>query len=150
MLIKTQMTLICSPCGLCTDMCEADMPTHWHPYGSEYTLTHLSSFTINEILQTTLPTTFSLTHCGLVTPYGDRDWGQHGLRQWLVAWRHQAITWTNVDWSSVKSSDVHMRAVSQEIPQPLTTKISLKITRIKFTLDLPEANELMWCGLLFL
>ena len=41
-----------------------------------------------------------LTHCSLVTPYGDRDMGQHWLRQWLVAWRHQAITWTNVDLSS--------------------------------------------------
>ena len=40
-----------------------------------------------------------LTHCGLMTPYGDRDLGQHWLRQWLVAWWHQAISWTNVDWS---------------------------------------------------
>ena len=36
-----------------------------------------------------------------------------------------------------------MRAVSQEIPQPLTTKISLKITHLKFTLNLPWANELI-------
>ena len=35
-----------------------------------------------------------------------------------------------------------MRAVSQEIHQPLTTKISLKITHQKFTLNLPGANEL--------
>ena len=35
-----------------------------------------------------------------------------------------------------------MRAISQEIPQPLTTKISLKITHLKFTLNLPGANEL--------
>ena len=35
-----------------------------------------------------------------------------------------------------------MRAVSQEIPQPLTTKISLKITHLKFTLNPPGANEL--------
>ena len=39
-----------------------------------------------------------LTHCGLVTPYGDIDLGQHSSRQWLVAWQHQAITWTNVDF----------------------------------------------------
>ena len=32
----------------------------------------------------------------------------------------------------------------QEIPQPLTTKISLKITHLKFTLNLPGANELIW------
>ena len=36
-----------------------------------------------------------------------------------------------------------MRAVSQEIPQPLATKISLKITHLKFTLNLPGANDLM-------
>ena len=35
----------------------------------------------------------------------------------LMAW-HQAITWTNVDWSSVKSSAIHIRVISQEIPQP--------------------------------
>ena len=44
-----------------------------------------------------------LTYCGLVTPYGNRILGQHWLRYWLVAWQHQAITWTNIDWSSVKS-----------------------------------------------
>ena len=36
-----------------------------------------------------------------------------------------------------------MRAVSREIPQPLTTKFSLKITDLKFTLNLPGANELI-------
>ena len=30
--------------------------------------------------------------------------------------RHQTITWTNVDLSSVRSSDNHLRAISQEIP----------------------------------
>ena len=69
---------------------------------------------------------WSLTHCGLVTPYGDRDLGQHWLRLWLVACRHQAITWTNVDWSSVKSIGIHIRAFSQELPQPSITKICLK------------------------
>ena len=41
-----------------------------------------------------------LTHCALMTPYGDIDLGQHWLRQWLVAWWHQAIAWTNVDLPS--------------------------------------------------
>ena len=36
-----------------------------------------------------------------------------------------------------------MRAVSQKIPQPLTTKINLKISHLKFTLNLPGANELI-------
>ena len=35
-----------------------------------------------------------------------------------------------------------MSVVSQEIPQPLTTKINLKIPHLKFTLNIPGANEL--------
>ena len=42
---------------------------------------------------------------GLVTPSGDIDLGQHWLRQSIVAWRHQAINWTNVDLSSLRNSD---------------------------------------------
>ena len=37
-----------------------------------------------------------LAHCGLGTSRGDIDLGQHWLRQWLAAKRHQAVTWTNV------------------------------------------------------
>ena len=80
-------------------------------------------------LATTNP---ELTHCGLVTPYGDINLGQHWLRQWLVAWWHQAITWTNIDLSSVRSSGIHLRANLEEIPQPSVTEISLKITYLNF------------------
>ena len=41
-----------------------------------------------------------LTHYSVVTPYVDINIGQHWLRWWLLAWRHQAITWINVDVSS--------------------------------------------------
>ena len=34
-------------------------------------------------------------------PYGDIDLGQHWLRWWLAAWRHHAITSTNVVFSSI-------------------------------------------------
>ena len=40
--------------------------------------------------------------------------------------RHQAITWTKVDLSSVRSSDIYLREILLEIPQPPITKISLK------------------------
>ena len=82
-----------------------------------------------------------LTHCGLVTLYGDRDLGKH----WLT-WRHQAITWTNIDLSSGRSSGIHLSAILQEIPQipkPPIAKISLKITYLNFHWNLPGANELM-------
>ena len=48
--------------------------------------------------------TIDLTHCGLVTPYCDRD--QHWCRQWLAVGWHQAITWTNDDWSLVTSCGI--------------------------------------------
>ena len=104
--------------------------------------------TINRFLSSTLGRI--LTHWGLVTPHGDRELSQPWLRKWLVAWRHQAITWTNVDWSSVKSSDIHVRAISQEMPQPSITKICLKITCLKFHSYFPGANELSPCTTVWL
>ena len=46
-------------------------------------------------------TSYYLPHlilCGTKTPYGDTDLGQLWLRQWLIVWRHKAITWSNVDF----------------------------------------------------
>ena len=83
------------------------------------------------------------THCALVTPYGDRYLCQHWLRYWLVVWRHQAITWTNVDLSSLRSIDIHLRASSFKIPEPSVTEIGLKITNLKFHSNLPGTNELI-------
>ena len=36
------------------------------------------------------------------------------------------------DLSSVRSSDIHLKAISQRIPQPSITKFSLKMTSLKF------------------
>ena len=77
-----------------------------------------------------------------MTPYGGRDLGQHWFRQWLVAWWHQAITWTDVDLSSVRPTDIHLRASSQEIHQPSITEIICKIKYLKFHSNFPGANEL--------
>ena len=49
---------------------------------------------------------FVLIHCGLVMPYGDINLGRHWYRWWLVAWWHQAITWSNVDLSPVRFRDI--------------------------------------------
>ena len=84
----------------------------------------------------------ALTRRGLVTPYGDIDLCQHWLRWRLDAWRHQAITWTNIDWPPVKSNDIHIKAISQEMPQSSITKICLKIIYLKFHSNFPGANEL--------
>ena len=83
-----------------------------------------------------------LIDCGLVTPNGYIDLSQHWFRSWLVAWRHQVITWTNVDLLPMRPNNNHLRTVSQKILQPYITKISLKISS-KIALNLPETNELI-------
>ena len=51
----------------------------------------------------------------------------------FIAWQHQAITWTHNSLSSVRSSDINLRTIPQEIPQPLITKIGLKnMSKIPF------------------
>ena len=59
-------------------------------------------------------------------------------------WRHQAITWTNVDLSTVRPSDIHLRASSQEIPRPSITDIIRKIKYLKFHSNFPGVNELIY------
>ena len=43
---------------------------------------------------------------------------------------------------SVRSSDIHLRAISQEKPQHSITEISPEITDLRFHSNLPGANEL--------
>ena len=63
----------------------------------------------------------------------------------VMAWRHQAITWTNVDLSSVRSCGIHLSAILQEIRQQSVTEISLKIAYLNFCSNPPGVNELMLC-----
>ena len=75
-----------------------------------------------------------LTHWGLVTPYGDIDLGQHLAQVMaccLMAPSHYLKSWTNVDLSSVRPSDILLRSILQGIPQPTFPSISLKITYLK-------------------
>ena len=51
---------------------------------------------------------------------------EHWLRLGLVACQHQAITWTNVDLS-VRSIDIHLRAISQKIHQSSDPVSDIKI-----------------------
>ena len=43
-----------------------------------------------------------LTYCGLMTSYDNTHLSQHWFRQWLVAWRHKAITCTTVGFLLVR------------------------------------------------
>ena len=87
--------------------------------------------------------TLPLTHCGPVTSYGNIDLGQHWLRQWLVAWRHQAITWAIDDLSAVRSCDIHVRSFSYEDLMTPIRKSRLLIAFLKLHQDVTGTNELM-------
>ena len=91
------------------------------------------------------PVTGGSTHCCLMTPYSDIDLGQHWLRKWLVAWRHQAIAWTNVDASSVRSC-THLRTLWKEALKVPISKASLNIEFLKLHPNPPGANELRDCN----
>ena len=59
-----------------------------------------------------------------------------------VAWRHQAITWTNVDLSSVRSCGIHLGAISEERLEISILDLTLKNTNLKLQPHHPRANEL--------
>ena len=48
---------------------------------------------------------------------------------------------TNIDLSSVRSNDNHMRAISHETPQQSVTEFRLKISYLKFHSDLPGTKS---------
>ena len=65
-----------------------------------------------------------LTHCGLVTPYGNIDLGQHWLRWWLAALLLQAKTWINVDsWLMVQ---FHRKCVTNICSQKSSFEINIQ------------------------
>ena len=63
----------------------------------------------------------------------DAELGQQWLRQWLVAWWNQAITWTNDDLSSVRSSGTHLRALSSEYLKIQINQTKLKLYMVQVT-----------------
>ena len=66
------------------------------------------------------------------------DW----LRKWPVAWPPQAITWTKVDLSSVRSHVIHLMTQSYgELNIPVS-KTRLKIVVLKSYLDFRDNKEL--------
>ena len=59
-----------------------------------------------------------------------QDCCQHWLTYWLVTWKHQAITWTNVDLSSKVFCGIHLRAISQDLVN-LIHNMSLEMTLLE-------------------
>ena len=73
-----------------------------------------------------------LTRYGFVTPYGNIDLSQQSLRSWLVTWRHQAITWTNVDLSTWFWG-TYPRSFYQEVLKISIRRMSSKNSLVKIT-----------------
>ena len=87
----------------------------------------------------------ALIHCSLVKPYGDTHLSQYLCRCWLIAWRHQAITWTNVDFLLLSFFGIHAIKIPQRVHKlPICISIrGLKIILYKMLPHLSEANELI-------
>ena len=58
--------------------------------------------------------------------YDDICPSQHWRRPWRVNWRHQAITWTNVDLSLIGIRGTHLSPIWQEV-----LNISIRNTSVK-------------------
>ena len=54
--------------------------------------------------------------CGLVTPYSDIKLGQYWLRWNIVAWRHQAITWSKAHSRLLAYIPAHFTEDEKDIP----------------------------------
>ena len=73
-----------------------------------------------------------------------KDLGQHWLRQWLVAWWHQVITWTNVDLSSVEFCGIHLTTILLvALINVSNHEMSSKIIFLKLQPHLPGPDELI-------
>ena len=60
--------------------------------------------------------------------YGGMYLSKHWLMQSLVVWRHQAITWTNVDLSSKMFCGIHLRVISPGVLTNLIRNMWTKTT----------------------
>ena len=77
-----------------------------------------------------------------MTPYGDMELGQHCPKEWRVAWRHQAIIWTNAELSLMMCHGINLRALSLNDVNIPINKTRLKIAGLKWHPSLPGDNEL--------
>ena len=84
----------------------------------------------------------NLTHCGLVL--ATEIWVNIGSGDGLLPDSTKPLSKPMLTDHHLKSSDIHSRAISQEMPQPSITKIRLKITYLKFHSNFSGANELIY------
>ena len=60
----------------------------------------------------------------------------------LFVWWHQAITWTNVHFSSVRFCGIHLGAISQGFPKLLSCMMSLEMSLLKIPSHPLVSNQL--------
>ena len=75
--------------------------------------------------------------------YGDTNLGQHWPRWWLVAWRPQAITSTNADFSPKVVCGIHLRVFIWVNPQHVSRDYFLKL--LQHPPGVNELSELSSC-----
>ena len=96
-----------------------------------------SKITLANLHSQDIPTL--LTHWVKVMPYGNNYLRQHWLRLWLVAWQHQAITWTNFDLKTLASiSD----QIQRNITRSTYKNVQQKIIFLRIFGNLLRASEL--------
>ena len=59
---------------------------------------------------------------------------------YIYIWQHQAITWTNVDLSSVRSCDIHLKTISQELLKITIHWYEFENYQIKITAASPKGQ----------
>ena len=111
-------------------------PSHCNAFIILY-MPHLSSMFSNKTSRLNSP--HSNAEVNSLWP-GDAIWWR-GTRSTLAQW-HQATTWTNADFSFVRSHGIHQGALSLEDLKKPINKTRLKIAVLKWHPSLPGANEL--------
>ena len=69
-------------------------------------------------------------------------WPNDAICWHRAAREHQAVTWTNVDLSLVRFCGIHLRAISQQVPELLFCTMSLKIIFLKSLPHFPGFKDL--------
>ena len=74
--------------------------------------------------------------------YGHWYLSQHWLRYWLVAWWHQAITWTNVGLPILGFYGIQPRTILYKLLKNQIQEMSLEITLLELHPHRPGFNGL--------
>ena len=77
-----------------------------------------------------------------MTPHAITDFNQHCFRQWLVVWRHQTLTLTKLDLSSMVLRPMYLK-VALRMLKVVIISARLKIMHSKSKPHPPRHNKLI-------